>query len=261
MSLQKQNGTIPAIIGGVAVILAAVITGFFQLASTKTTLENIFPPATPSIPNPTITTSPMPTLIYTASPQQSPIDTISPTLQVIETPTEAPVVYPTDTSSDTAPGTILALNETWREDGLELSLSGGTFTSTGVLLQVYFANKRSQSFSLRWSKENFSAVDNNETQLEIGAMRGAYRVSSLTELPPYVMPLREVTALVEPGQGASYAFSYGSLPSYETPRPIIYRDLLVKFDLFDPSITEIIFKISNISSITNAQWRIPGPSH
>lgn len=273
------------IIDNAGAIVVAIIGGIFLLMSEQNRIGDIILYITPSLSNPTVTTSPVPTHVYiTALPQQSPTATIMPTVPATETstlyptetptvyPTETPTAYPTETStvyptetptiyptetpvarptdtpiSGAVPATTLELGETWEEDGLELTLSGGAFTKRfppgGVILQVILTNRRTQDVSFRWPKTSFSAKDNHGTPLEMGLTSYFYY-----EYGYYFAPLEDIRPLVKTDQSIIYSHSY-------------YDAILVKFDLSDSSITDITFTISNVSSITKAQWRVPGPSH
>lgn len=158
------------------------------------------------------------------------------------TPTAIPSPTPL---LDTQPGTVLEVGQTWRQGGLELTLVsfqmdvGSSVYNKGLGMHVCFnlTNRRPSDLTLRYSSQNFMAQDNLGRRLKLyGCMYDCGE-------------WYEVTGIVHSGE----TVQLGLLPfgSWGPNCPYI------EVDTADPAITEVVITISNISSISQARWRIP----
>jgi hypothetical protein len=170
------------------------------------------------------------------------------TPQPISTNTFAPTSIPAEASlPDTAPGTILEFGQTWRQGGLELTMTesgwggnGDWMDEGGGVFTFILTNLEPNDRSFRFSSDNFSAVDNFGRSVPIIPKQNI----SINEYCPsdtVQLPANQTIDLVYElrcSQNKDMAFAL-------TPR----------IDAGDTSITEIIVSIS-VSSISNAKWRI-----
>jgi len=133
----------------------------------------------------------------------------------------------TATPETTPPGTILNIGQTWRQGGAELKLRDVAFRPDRVTAYFEFTSRNSLPISMDVTTEsNMLAFDNKKQQLkvclntfEFGCPKAEYVVN-----PEQTINMRDVTVFVDTG---------------------------------DRSITEVILKVVNVSSITEGQWRIP----
>lgn len=174
---------------------------------------------------------------YTPKPQ--PTDT--PTM-VVPTATPAPPPAPTPLA-DTPPGTILEVGQTWHQRGAEVTLRDpsphtywvGFQTKVGLSFKLNFTNRKPQDISIGYSAENsFTASDN----------RGSYLKFSDVWPGVDASPCGQQDRIVQTGQTINLGCRDYSL-------------ILVYADVSNPAVTEVIFTVSDISSINNARWRIP----
>jgi|SRR5579859_894143 len=232
---------IAAVIGFFGAILAAVITGVFVLISTNNTARN--PPTEQPRVQPTqiITNDP------TATPYINQVDNPKnqpPTQRAVIQPPE----YPTDTPvPDTQPNSILEVGQSWRERGLslllqraEVHLGVGLELGPNALLVFTLTNNRSNDILVKYSGENFSAVDNLGNRLKVLASNETY--GPIHPYPPK-------TIVVKPGQ-MYYVTADPNVNGYED-------DLCIQFNVTNPQIRELVIAVSNLSSINNARWRVP----
>ncbi len=159
-----------------------------------------------------------------------------------EEPTDAPIPTP-EPPPDTPPDTILKIGHTWRQGGLEVRLSQHQDTfwqgwkGSGIALSAQISNQRSTPLALRWGPDNFSAVDNNGNDLEVGYGAPANSMS--------FNPIRDFEVILGPGQtGPLFESSY------------MYSMYMIAAPLADTSLSEIIVSVANISSIQHARWRV-----
>ena len=154
------------------------------------------------------------------------------------TDTPLPILIPTEPLlADTASGTILEFGQTWRQQGIEITLTDETlFVSNvegaGVGFQTSFLNNKSFDVAVTLSMNNITAIDNFSRQLKVSHIcyDGGCWISC--EPSTYVLASGEEFDLCR--QGMFFA----------------------SVDISDLSITEIIITFSN-ASIGEARWRIP----
>ncbi len=173
-------------------------------------------------------------LPITNTPQPAPTNTFVPT----PIPTETPL-------PDTTPGTILEFGQTWRQGGLELTMttsrwgtSGEWMDEGGGVFTFILTNLEPYDRSFRLSSENFSAVDNFGRTVPIIPKQNG-------NIDEYC-PSRTVKLLAQQTFDLVYELRCSGDPAFAlTPR----------IDAGDTSITELIVSVS-VSSISNARWRI-----
>ncbi len=167
------------------------------------------------------------TVIATPQPTSPPIVVTSPPEVVTATPQPTPTPLP-----ETAPGTVLAVGQTWKQGGVELKLREVKLLSDQVQFFFEFTNRKSDEIAVKFIRENsFFAFDNNNR-----ALKTCYLANSCNEDASYIIP---------PGD----TVKIGS-ETYIAP-------LLVSVDTTRPELTEVIVKVVNFSSITEARWRVP----
>jgi len=132
---------------------------------------------------------------------------------------------------DTPPGTILTVEQTWKSNGIELTLVSREFIVGQMLLQWRLKNNTVQELSVKYDSGNFSAKDNLGNPLSIYGFRDAGEICF------------PVNRILQPGE--SIMNSYCKQP------------LTIGVDLNNKQITEIIVTATDISRIERAQWKIP----
>lgn len=156
------------------------------------------------------------------------------TVPAISTPRpDKPTAIPQPTQLvDTPPGTILEIEQTWRQVGAELTLKKVDVAPNHLLFFFYFTNRKSQTISIRFSEDdNFHANDNRGQRLKLCFfMNGCQHYTGQYVIAP------GDTQFIEPNNGGG---------------------LLVTISTSDPDLTEVVMKITNISSISEAAWRVP----
>jgi hypothetical protein len=168
-----------------------------------------------------LVTSPPVTVIVTSPP----IVVTNPPEVVTATPPP-----PAPTPETTLPGTVLDVGQTWRQGGAELTLKNIELHGVdGVWLNMELTNRKSTDISIRFSgMENFSAVDNNNRKHDV-----CFRFGGCERYGTYVIaPADKIEIRLE------------GVPA-------------ILVNTGEPTITEILLKVVNISTITEAQWRIP----
>ena len=155
-------------------------------------------------------------------------------------PADTPLPLPSVTPQpDTPPDTILEAGQTWRQGGAEITLRDlspmSTQVATGMTFNLLFTNRKPQEISIGYSASvNFFAVDNLGRQLVIkNIWPGATQ-----------RDLENQTRVVGSGQTINLAADERGV-------------ILINADIGDNRVTEIIFTVSGVSTITQARWRIP----
>ncbi|MGB9845764.1 MAG: hypothetical protein ACPLF9_08415 [Methanothermobacter tenebrarum] len=183
-------------------------------------------------------------------PAQTKVPTLSPTLRPTDTPipnptpTKTPIPSPTPLP-DTPPGTILEFGQTWRQGGLELTMTksgwgsnGGWMDEGGGVFTFILTNLEPYDRNFRLSSENFSAVDNFGRTVPIIPKQNV-------RIDEYC-PSRTVKLLAHQTIDLVSELICSGLQAYAlTPR----------IDAGDTSITELIVSVS-VSNISEARWRI-----
>lgn len=167
-------------------------------------------------------------------------------------PTFTPIPSPT-LLPDTPPNTVLEVGQTWRQGGMELTLTEvsianhptgpGNWSSGYPAPYVTFrlTNRKIQQISIRYNiADAVSATDNLGRRLAIGCTHMAVeRLDAYDNFDTY--------AVVMDSGKSIYLQSWGD---YGPPSALILADTT------DPALTEITVSVS-VSSIVNARWRIP----
>jgi hypothetical protein len=122
-------------------------------------------------------------------------------------------------AGDTEAGTVLELGQSWRQGGLELTLSLLRTNPDSLMLDVSLTSRRQGDLVFRLTQDNFSASSNLGQALRMRPITGNF--------------------VAPPGRTTRLGYLY------------------IMADLADPGLTEIIVVVSGISSITEAKWRIP----
>ena len=156
-----------------------------------------------------------------------------------DNPTEASM--PPASIPETQPGTVLEVGEAWRQGKLELRLTGREVYPKIILAFFTVTNIGTTQRVIEYSQDNFSAVDTLNRRIDTGGVDWNF--------DPFVQhTCSSNTAILDPND-------------YETI--LIYCErgnfegVALAVDVTDNSITEIVITASGISSINDAQWRIP----
>ena len=177
------------------------------------------------------------------------------TREIVVTPTPIPPTPEpptTPTPEFTTPGSILAFLETWRGDGVDLTLTTAELCVDcseyygQIRLDWVLENKTSQDLIASYDKDSFAARDNLGNELQIIGWAG-----KVIPLGPqnckdatFTLPRRKSIALSTP------------CTSKNADDP--YR-LGVIADLADKDLTEVIVTVKGVSRINGAEWRVTTP--
>jgi hypothetical protein len=142
---------------------------------------------------------------------------------------------PPSSNDDTPPGTVLDVGETWRQGGIELTVTEMHMRPTeGVRFDMEIRNRRPDDVLIDFNDQNFAAMDDLGHTLRV---TGDSRMST--------------------GHGAlGSSFVLGAGQVATLGGPYDYSPF-VEANLVDMGIAEIIVTVSGISSIENARWRLP----
>ncbi|MDQ5825230.1 MAG: hypothetical protein M3441_13640 [Chloroflexota bacterium] len=166
------------------------------------------------------------------TPEPAQTDTLAPPP---DTPVP-PTAVPTDTPiPDTPADTILEVGEVWREGGLAITLLDAQISTSDVRMKLQILNERNRKVILTYSEANLSALDNRGERLRLWHFNPGY--------PWDYLNYREQKIILNSGDKFDDEL------------------LAVTFDVANPSVTDVIFGVSNLSSIENARWRIPNLDH
>lgn len=165
-----------------------------------------------------VVTSPPVTVVVTSPP----VVVTSPPQVVTATPPP-----PTLTPDTTPPGSILDVEQTWKQGGTEMSLARVKIEPERIILYLDIINKKDSDISIQLTpKDNILAFDNQGHKLKTCF---SYNFCETDSTEKDVVP-----------QGQKIT----SLP-------------YIVVDTTPQTITEVILKIVNVSTIPEAQWRIP----
>jgi len=143
----------------------------------------------------------------------------------------APATAPAGTSAataDTPAGTILVPGDTWRQNGLELTLTSPQISANGGTADFSLTNRGQSDIRFQFTKGSaFSAVDNRNAPLKIGDPN--YR---------YDFVLQPNATMLLDGSHAGGAISFAG-------------------PLSSPQLSSIMVTVKGMADISNAQWRIP----
>jgi hypothetical protein len=183
------------------------------LINTPTTASTTAPPTPPTdIPPPRDSATPTNTLRPTDPP----------------VPTNTPVPTP---NPNTQPGSLLELGQTWKQNGIELTLAGVQFSGNSMRVTWRFENNTGQDILVRYHGDNFTFRDNTSGQ-ELNS-RGFYDGTFIYNIDEIVKSGEYVINTKKNGRGVSL---------------LVY---------FDPAITkEILVTAYDIARIEQAQWII-----
>ncbi len=191
------------------------------------------------------------TSIYQLQPT-SEEQTLRATLEFLQTQvalgqqsTQAPLDQPDNsiplpTIPNTSPGTVLDVGQSWRQGGWELTLVGVEIYPNGIACFFRLTNLESYDRAIRYSIDNFSAIDNSGRRVPVGynTCGGCFAFSQNCEPRAIVLSNNNSTNF------GTTCDSYGS------------SQIGLAIDVTDVSVTEVIVEV-NISSISQAKWRIP----
>ena len=162
------------------------------------------------------------------------------TVVVIQTalPLPSPTIQPSPTPPENTPlDSVLAPGETWKQEGIEVTIKDvrthSDYDGKGVIFRVFLTNKKKSEINIGFSLDNnLQAVTNVGNQQRIISMALG---TGGQQCPPFsrVVP------------------SGGTVPLY------CWDTLIAELDVGNPDITEVILTVSKVSSIKEAHWRIP----
>jgi DNA-binding CsgD family transcriptional regulator len=183
-------------------------------------------PQTPAPPTPAAPTT-QPAAGAQPAPAVTPIAGLAPLPVLVPVPTLTP--FPVSNSgSNTPAASTLGIGETWRQNGLDVTLADARASSGGISMNFLLTNTRSAPVPLRFTRQQaFSAVDNANNRL----------------------------ALVDPGFAYNFTVQPGSTAIFDSAHeggPISFSG-----NLGDPRLTSVTVTVNGIAGISNARWRIP----
>ncbi len=166
--------------------------------------------------------SELPTSTFLPLPTDTPSPTLVPTLPLLP---------------DTAHDTILEYGQTWRQNGIEITLTDKTLLvsvveGSGIGFEVDISNYKPFDIAMSLALNNLTAIDNFSRQLKVSHICQDGRCWSICEPTAYVLASGEDINVC----GEGFVF--------------------VSVDISDSSITEIIVTFSN-TNIGEAHWSIP----
>jgi hypothetical protein len=180
-------------------------------------------PLSPTPPPPPTGTPIPPTATHTPQPTQTP-------WIIIATPIPTPV--PTE-PENTPPGTILEVGETWKQDGLHLTLRKLEMTGGGIVNTWFVAeNKAGQVLNFKFNTKDVVVTDNN------GVVFGKHYEKSCTQ-----------SHRLEKGESRDIKECYN------------WTGFRHGGDYFDPEVTYLVVTISNFGRIGEAKWRTAEIAH
>lgn len=163
------------------------------------------------------------------SGEATPVAQLQPTIAAAQAAVDTQQAVLTPTPDTTPADTILAVGQTWKQGDTELTLSDATIQTGGIQLTFTLTNQKQNDISVQFTpKDNILGFDNRERPLN-------------TCYPRMACPPRDDRTekfVVPPG---------GSI----TTKPY------VQVDTGRQDVTAVIVKIVNVSTITEAKWRIP----
>lgn len=197
-------------------------------------LTNTSVAAATNTPEPTTTDTPQPTLTDTPEPTSTDTPEPPPTNTPIPPPTNTPIPVPTNTppppTAVPAPqNTGLSMGQWYTTGNISIGVTEMKFrTSPGIKigLTVPVRNVSNGPISFQYGSYNFLLKDNNGNTY--------------------------------PAEGSNT--NTVSLNAGETERfltPGLCCQMFFKVNHADPSITELTFSVSNLSSVEYAEWKIP----
>ena len=234
--MTKENsgcGKFIAILGVVASIIAifTFLTGIVSIKDLTGTSQHP-------------TDNPPPTDYQQIQTEAPPITDIP---QPVNTIAFVPTTISTEVSlPDTSPGTILEFGQTWRQGGLELTITKSDWAEIdsswinegGGVFTFILTNLEPHDRSFRLSSENFSATDNFGRSVPVIPKQN---ISIDEHCPPQTvqLPANQTIYLVD---------------ELHCPEAQAYA-LTPRIDAGDTSITDVVVSVS-ISEISNARWQI-----
>jgi hypothetical protein len=176
-----------------------------------------------------------------ASPSTLPAPSASKVTPPIQPPTATPLPAPTPLA-DTPPGTILEVGQTWRQGGVELRLVKTEVYPKGLLVQFRLTNLEPYDKALRYSPDNFSAVDNRSQRVPAGFNLCGGCFYFTQDCPPATEVLHAKGSI-----GLGISCETGDWTD----------TVALRVDTADSSINMVTITVSGISSVSGARWRIP----
>lgn len=193
-------------------------------------------------PRATITTPPTPTpivVVVTATPQDTPtLAPPTPTPVPTNTPVPpTPTLLPTPTvPSNTPPGSILEVGESWQQNDIRLKLEEVSFSPDCLRLHFNLYNDTNHTIVTVINEENFSVVDNLGQRWRFSSFGFCYYgCTDYTE---------EIEDTIEAGE-------HFKTEGCDTWKVAFYGSVT------DTRVDEVIVTVDGLSQISNAKWRIP----
>jgi hypothetical protein len=195
--------------------------------------------AAPTQSAPTVVTAV--TQAPTASPSPTPSPSPSPSPSSTPAKTTTPVAPP---NTDTPAGTVLAVGQTWKQGGLELTLTEsalhiGNPDFQGIYLLFTLVNKRGNDFVLTYTQDTFTATDNFQQPLPVVEAQKVFQSSGFNSINK-----KFGDSGVQDKQTTTLPFDGG-------------ERIVVQADITQTTLSSIDITVANLSTITSATWQIP----
>jgi hypothetical protein len=239
----KSGRTIAGVLGGVLMVVG-LVNPFDRSGTASSSPASPLPTTISSVitaaPQPTVpqvaTVAPSPTT-EPPSPTQTPVPSTPTATPNPPTPTPQPTAIPlTPTPSDTPSNAVLGMGETWRQNGVELTLvSMEPPTGIDISYQFIFTNNTNQPLAVSYGDSNFTATDQNGIALDV---RGFESLKGATRYFCY-----EFKKVLNPGE---------SIRNKNCGAP-----LRIAYDTASCRVTEVIITATKVSRIDRAQWKVP----
>ena len=144
---------------------------------------------------------------------------------------------------NTEPGSILGVNETWRQGGAAIQLSEAEVYAKGILVKFRVTNLGSNVHSVRYSADNFSAVDNLGGEVPIGSsLCGGCMV--------FAKNCAVQTEMLTPGESTTLRSSCEA--GYQSD-----AFALAINTTSNHAVVSVIVSAHDILGISDARWRVP----
>jgi tetratricopeptide (TPR) repeat protein len=192
--------------------------------STPTHTPSLTPTVTPT-PSSRPTFTKQPTAAHTPHPTATPLPTNTPQ------PTKTPTITPLQTATNTpTPDPRLAVGETWKQEGVWLTLERAQFQADGnIIFDLKLENHTGDTIAFSWDADNLRLVDN------LGHEYGQ----------PWCNRDKAVLKAEDSYRLHSCNWGRGLYFSGE--------------EFFNQSVTDMTLTVQGLSRITLAQWHIAVP--
>jgi hypothetical protein len=205
-------------------VLGIIVAIAINITSSGITVESPTPtsPASTAIP---IDTAVIVTVVVTR---------VVPSIEAPSSTTVAPITpILTPTIGDTFEDVVLQVGDTWRSEGVELTLREARREANGILVTNWqYVNNTSNLLTVSYSAENFTARDSTGRQLDVLGFSGPESCS-------------RIDMIVRPGESIANAGCEQS-------------GLIIEVGSFVDA-RSIVITASNISRIQQARWLVALP--